>query len=42
MSRVEKFEDLVVWQMGREITRDIYALTNAVGQRDFGFPGLCT
>jgi four helix bundle protein len=35
--KVEKFEDLVVWQMGREIARDIYSLTTAVGQRDFGF-----
>ena len=37
MSKVEKFEDLVVWQMGREITKEIYGITSGIGQRDFGF-----
>lgn len=36
-AKVSKFEDLVVWQMGRGISRDIYGITNGIGHKDFGF-----
>lgn len=36
-AKVSKFEELVVWQMGREITKEIYGITSIIGQRDFGF-----
>lgn len=35
--KVEKFEDLVIWQMSREISRNIYRITNVIHQRDYGF-----
>lgn len=35
--KVERFEDLVVWQMARTITVDVYRLTNAMEKRDYGF-----
>lgn len=28
MSKIEKIEDLIVWQKARELTREIYSLTN--------------
>ena len=36
MSGIQKFEDLVAWQLGREVTRDIYTVTrDAPFSRDF-------
>ena len=35
--KVEKFEDLVVWQMARVLTGDIYGITKLIDTRDFGF-----
>lgn len=34
MSSAQRFEDLVVWQRARELTREIYKLT--IDWRDFG------
>jgi len=36
-TRAEKFEDLVVWQMSRVLSRDIYSIANTINQRDYGF-----
>lgn len=35
--KVEKFEDLVVWQLARVLNRDIYGVTSTINQRDYGF-----
>lgn len=35
--RAEKFEDLVVWQMAREITSAVYELTRQIAAKDYGF-----
>jgi len=35
--KIEKFEDLVAWQKARELTRNIYSITNqGEFSRDFG------
>jgi four helix bundle protein len=37
MSRIERFEDIEAWQKARELTKEIYALTNeGPFARDFG------
>ena len=37
MGRVEQFEDLVAWQKARELTKQIYSLTNqGPFSKDFG------
>ena len=37
-SKVEKFEDLKVWQLTRELVRCIYSVTTAPAvARDYGF-----
>ena len=33
--RIQRFEDLPVWQEGREILRDIYAITGKQSFKDF-------
>lgn len=35
--KVAKFEDLVVWQMGRVISRDVYNISQGIGCKDYGF-----
>lgn len=35
--RVERFEDLVVWQMSLAISGKIYRMTTPIGPRDYGF-----
>lgn len=38
--RIEKFEDIEAWQLARELTRKVYALTkNTRFSRDFGLKG---
>lgn len=38
--RIEKFEDIEAWQLTRELTRKVYALTkNTRFSRDFGLKG---
>jgi len=37
MARIEKFEDIEAWQKARELTREIYRLTNqGAFAKDFG------
>jgi len=37
LSQVRKFEDLIAWKKARELTREIYSLTNdGAFARDFG------
>ena len=37
MAKVERFEDLIAWQRARELTRDIYRVTQCGAfSRDFG------
>jgi len=38
--RIERFEDIDVWQLARELTRKVYGLTKkAKFSRDFGLKG---
>jgi four helix bundle protein len=37
MGKVEKFEDLVIWQIARVLSRDIYDISAVINQRDYGF-----
>jgi four helix bundle protein len=38
MAKIERFEDLDVWKLSRELTRNIYEFTNNGGfQKDFRF-----
>ena len=40
MSGIEKFEDLIAWQKARELTRNIYKLSqHGAFSRDFGLSG---
>jgi four helix bundle protein len=37
MSRIEKFEDIEVWKISRELVNDVYRMTRAIPfSRDFG------
>ncbi len=37
---IEKFEDLVIWQLGRELAKEVYELTKAdCWKEDFEFRG---
>jgi len=37
MGKLEKFEDLIAWQKARELTKQIYAITNeGIFSKDFG------
>jgi len=35
--KVARFEDLVIWQMARALSRDIYSVSSTINQRDYGF-----
>ena len=38
--RIERFEDIEAWQLARELTREVYALTKETKfARDFGLKG---
>jgi len=41
MANIEKFEEIVAWQKARELTREIYRITNQGSfVKDFGLRGV--
>jgi len=40
LMRIDRFEDIEAWQLARELTRKVYALTKKAGfDKDFGLRG---